>query len=160
MHHAESIGDPKADIQSYGKLPNGNMGNVSDSTRAADASAPTATSDAAHWKSLSADSTANITKIDASDGVIAAVAGAVDESAPYSATPSDAAGRPVHAVGLVQTPEVNSNSAAFAVGDMAEQISTGDPNVGVDRQPFALKLPGESASPKVKFTCTTDRAGC
>jgi hypothetical protein len=62
-------------------------------------------------------------------------------------------------VGVVSTPSVNSNSAAFGIGDRAEGIATGDQNARVDRQAFDLNLPGESASPKVRFNCTTEM-GC
>ena len=51
--------------------------------------------------------------------------------------------------GIVSTPETNSSSAAFAVGDTAEQIASGDPTAAVDRRPFSLALPGASASSKV-----------
>ena len=52
---------------------------------------------------------------------------------------------------MIPTPGTNSNSAAFAVGDKAEQIAKKDPNARVDRAPFSLILPGMDAAPKVDF---------
>lgn len=143
--NASRVGDPKATIYSFGKLQNGAMGNVGDSTKAADLSATTAAADATHWESLGSDTTGNISKIEAPDAIVDAVAGAVSEGSSYAAIPSGSKG----------SNEVNSNSAAFAIGDRAEQISSGDPGAQMDRESFDLKLPGASESGEVKFNCTT-----
>jgi len=128
------------------------MGNVGDRNQAADVSKTTAASDAAHWKSLGADTVENISKIDAPDDVVAAVARAVSENNPYAMVPiADDNGRPAD---IGQSNEVNSNSAGFAVGDKAEQIATGNPDAQVDRQPFELALPGAGESRRVQFKCT------
>jgi hypothetical protein len=57
---------------------------------------------------------------------------------------------------IVPTPEVNSNSAAFAIADKATEIASGNSSTGVDRSSFSMMVPGAAASPKVEFKCTPD----
>lgn len=152
VSNAKYIGDPNATVHSFGKLANGNMGNVSDENRAADASRTTFKSDTNAWLSLDADATENISQIDAPDDLVDAVAASVLENRPYDLAPTDSetvTHRPSGSV--ISTPQTNSNSGAFAVGDTSQQLATGDPNSQVNREPFTLTLPGEGASRKVEF---------
>lgn len=149
VSNAQHIGDPKATVHSYGKLRNGNMGNVGAGSQPADISIDTAESDLADWLSRTADTTENISRIDAPDSTVADLAGAVSEDNPYALLPSGEG----LAVDSGNEP-LNSNSAAFAVADRAEQIASGDPNAGVDREPFKLRLPGANRSAQVGFRGT------
>jgi RHS repeat-associated protein len=155
VSNAQYIGDPQATVHSFGKMQSGNMGNVSRGN-VAEVSKTTAASDATHWKSLRADTKKNISQIDASDALVAAVADAVKENKPYALNPAPAPGRAVRGIGLVPNTEVNSNSAAFAVADKAEQIEQRDPKASLDRQPFDLKLPGDKVTERVVFECTQE----
>lgn len=138
-------GDPDPNVRffSFGKLENGNMGNVSSNGSKPDAlSARTATADRKAWLSLASPSTnAAYSRIDAPDNVVAAVASAVKENKPYAAIPD---GNAPYGTG---TNEVNSNSAATAVADKATYISGGKntPN------PTWFLTPGASKSGRVEF---------
>lgn len=141
--NARYVGDPQARIYSFGKLANGNMGNVSDPSRAADISAPTSHSDAVAWANLGVRAAAlaanaDISRVDAPDDIVDKVAQSVSENRTYALIP-------------ITKNEANSNSAAFAVGDEADQIAKKSPNAHVDRTPFNLALPGQSSSPRVDF---------
>lgn len=111
-------GDPKATIVSFGKLANGNLGNVNDPNRAADVSKKTHATDIRDWLSLAtAKPQAWAQRIDAKDSTVAAAAKGVQENAPYWAVPYlDLAGR-----------AANSNSAAHAVADSATEEDGGTP---------------------------------
>lgn len=154
--HARYVGDSSARIHSFDPLANGRMGNMSDPARAAGMGKSTRNDDRAAWASLRRDTTQNIAEIKAPDRTVDAVAGAVKENRPYTLTPNStetmlsgkAAGYP--------TPDVNSNSAAFAIGDRATAIASGNPGAGLDRGSFNMTLPGSSASPKVEFSCTVE----
>lgn len=158
MTNATFVGDPQAKIYSFGKLANGNMGNVG-GDNVSDLSATTAATDLAHWKSLGRNEVENASKIDAADAIVDAVAGSVREDRPYALTPNP--GEVNYRDGGRATPEVNSNSAAFAIGDKSEQTASGDPNARIDRKPFTLTLPGALAGDKVQFDnkvfCTGSR---
>jgi RHS repeat-associated protein len=153
--NADYVGDPKATIHSYGPLTSGNMGNVKDLERASAGAQATHSDDIKAWRSLDRSTSENIARINAPDAVVDAVAGAVEETNPYSLVPSPDSSVSVPLVGAVPNAEVNSNSAAFAVGDKAQQISSGESNSQVDRKPFGI-VPGEGAAQKVKFKCTKD----
>jgi RHS repeat-associated protein len=142
--NARYLGDPQAKLFSFGKLKNGNMGNVNDPRNADGLSAPTAATDRLAWANLSVrGATSNVSRIDAPDAVVDAVASSVRENRPYALVPNSS---PVSS-------EANSNSAAFAIGDRATQIAhnTDNPQVGVDRKPFSIVLPGEASSGHVEF---------
>lgn len=134
--NAKSLGDPKATVISFGKLDNGNMGNVSPGHDPAPISANTATSDQKAWVSLgSKGSSSAYSRIDAPDKVVAATAAAVKEDKPYSITPGLTSG------------SVNSNSAATAVSNRSTEISGGNqtPN------PTYKLTPGAAESGRVDF---------
>jgi hypothetical protein len=131
------------------------MGNVADPSRASAGAQATHADDVKAWRSMDRSSTANVTKINAPDAVVDAVAGAVSESNFYSLAPSPQDSAYVPLVGEVQNRQVNSNSAAFAVGDKAQQISSGDSTSKVDRAPFGI-VPGEGSAHRVEFICTTE----
>jgi hypothetical protein len=152
VSNAKNIGDPKATIHSWGKLANGNMGSVNDSSKAANISKTTAQTDAANWKSLNADTSKNIAKIDAPDKTVDAVASAVKENTPYSPLPGTT---PTVGTGdsRVASPETNSNSAAFAVANQA-QAASGNQGNAIDPNAFSLSLPGAGAAGKVPFSCS------
>ena len=87
--NARYLEDPQAIVYSFGKLANGNMGNVSDSSRAAAVSRPTSDSDKAAWANLGVRSGAsNIARIDAPDSTVDAVASALKENRPYDLAPN------------------------------------------------------------------------
>jgi hypothetical protein len=144
VSNATRVGDPNATIHSFGKLSNGNMGSVNDPSRAADVSKTTFQSDSNNWRSLAPNATKDVVKIDAPDKTVDAVAGSVKENTPYALNPSASSA----------TPETNSNSAAFAVGDKAQQVATRNSNSVVNDKPIDLTLPGASAAGKVTFQCT------
>ena len=140
--NARYLGDPQARVYSYGKLSNGNLGSVVDPTRASQLSASTFATDSAAWANLGVRTTySNVARIDAPDATVDKVAQSLKENRPYelapSASPFDSA--------------ANSNSAAFATGDKATQIATGNSNAKVDRTPFSIGLPGEAATGHVEF---------
>ena len=145
VSNATRVGDPNATIHSFGKLSNGNMGSVNDPNRAADVSKTTFQSDSNNWRSLAPDATKDVVKLNAPDKTVDAVAGAVKENTPYALNPSSSSA----------TPDTNSNSAAFAVGDKAQQLSTGKSDSVVNEKTIDLTLPGASAAGKVAFQCTT-----
>jgi RHS repeat-associated protein len=134
---AKYPGDPSAKVTSFGKLANGNMGNVNDSRRAAAISSPAHRTDVAAWRSLAGKNpTATYSRIDAPDRIVSAVAGAVKETVPYAISPHD-------------TPAlvVNSNSAAAAVANLSTSLSGGAPTP----LPGNKLLPGAGEAPYVKF---------
>jgi uncharacterized protein RhaS with RHS repeats len=142
---ATRIGDPNAKIHSFGELANGNMGNVGDPARASEFSSTTNAADIANWQSLSPDAAASVAKIDAPDATVDAVAGAVGENSPYSIAP-----------GATPGPDVNSNSAAVAIGNKSEQITSGNTNDRVNTSTLNHSLPGAGAAPIVQFNCTSE----
>jgi hypothetical protein len=140
--NARYIGDPQARVCSYGKLANGNMGNVSDPARAAAVSAPTAKSDATAWANMGVRGAfSNVSRINAPDNVVDRVAQSVKENRPYALVPNASP----------FSSDANSNSAAFAVRDKATETATGDENAHVDRAPFSIALPGEASAYHVEF---------
>jgi hypothetical protein len=147
VSNASRIGDPKATVNSYGKLKNGRMGNVNDPANAAKSSKTTHATDVKNWNSLSPDTNKNIAKIDAPDKVVDAAAAAVKENTPYSYMPTPAQAQ--------STNDTNSNSAAFAVADKALQDAHGDSSPGISGGKTDLQLPGAMAAPKVQFKCTS-----
>jgi RHS repeat-associated protein len=135
-------GDPKATIVSFGKLANGDLGNVNDPNRAADVSKQTHATDVQAWLSLgTAKPQAWAEHIDASDNTVARAAKGLSETNPYWAVPYlDLAG---HAA--------NSNSAAHAVADAATQADGGKATA----KPGAANgqdLPGWGESDRVTVT--------
>jgi len=158
--HAKFIGDPNATIHSFGKLANGNMGNVSDATRAADASRTAFATDVRAWLALGADATENISGINAPDDLVDQVVAAVMENNPYALVPNSSGTKTTGGRDPMVVPDrtTNSNSGAFGSGDRAQQLATGDPNSRVSRAPFTLTLPGSGASWKVNFNAETGMA--
>jgi uncharacterized protein RhaS with RHS repeats len=136
--HARFPGDPNGRVISFGKLENGNMGNVNNASRAAAMSATAHATDKAAWAALKKDSPAS-TQIKAADNTVSAVAGALKESNPYSAIPGPFSST------------VNSNSAAFAIADKSLQVETGNQNAAAPKLTDTMILPGGSASGRVQF---------
>jgi len=141
---AKYPGDPNGNVISFGKLENGNMGNVSNSARAADMSATAHATDKAAWAAETRNS-GNNTKINAPDKTVNAVAGALVENKPYAAVPA------------LNSNTTNSNSAAFAIADRSAQIQAGNPNATTAKPNGTMILPGGSQSGRVQFN---ERAIC
>ncbi len=145
---AEFVGDQNANVHSFGKLANGNMGNVTDNTRAAEISSSTSDSDRAAWGGLSPGASSNIVQINAPDWLVNLFVDAIPENRPYDITPrTGERGRGQSKRNA--TPEVNSNTAAFGVGDGANNAAG---NGNLSRNSFSLVLPGASASGKLGLT--------
>ena len=151
VSNAKYVGDPNATVTSYGKLADGKMGNVNDSSRASEVSATTHASDMAHWGSLKAEGSNEVTKIDAPDKTVDAVANAVQETTTYEYVP-----------GLALSGATNSNSAAEAVAQTATEVAGGQP-AGT---PPAHNLPGANQAYRVPFdkrticTANSQLQGC
>lgn len=141
---AKYPGDPNAHIFSFGKLANGNMGNVNDASRAANMSFTAHATDKAAWLAETKNS-GTYTKIDAPDKTVSAVAGAVLENKPYAYVPA------------LTSNSTNSNSAAFAIADKSVQVSSGNPNATTPKPNDLMILPGGGQSGRVQFN---DRAIC
>ena len=136
--HARFPGDPNGRVVSFGKLENGNMGNVNNASRAAAISATAHATDKAAWAALKKDSP-TYTQIKAADNTVSAVAGALKENNPYSAVPGPFSSA------------VNSNSAAFAIADKSLQVATGNQDAAAPKPTDTMILPGGSASDRVQF---------
>jgi hypothetical protein len=141
---AKYPGDPNAHIFSFGKLANGNMGNVNDAARAANMSFTAHATDRAAWLAETKNS-GTYSKIDAPDKTVSAVAGGVLENKSYAAVP------------MLTSNSTNSNSAAFAIADKSVQIQTGNPNATTPKPNDLMILPGGGQSGRVQFN---DRAIC
>jgi len=141
---AKYPGDPNGHVISFGKLENGNMGNVSNPARAADMSATAHATDKAAWAAETKNS-GTYTKINAPDKVVNTVAGALVENKPYAAVPA------------LTSNATNSNSAAFAIADKSVQIQTGNPNATTAKPSDLMILPGGGQSGRVQFN---ERAVC
>ena len=149
---AKYPGDPNATVISFGELASGNMGNVSEPSRASDFSRTTNAADQAHWESLGKNDTGSFSRIDARDSTVSAVAGAVMENGEYDMLPTlDAFGGP---------PAVNSNSAAAAVAVRSTEISGGESA----SPPTDYSLPGIANYGRVQFDemkiCGSDGIVC
>lgn len=148
--NARYPGDPRARVISFGPLQNGRMGNVSNPSRAAAMATDTAKADRKAWLSMAPDARSNIVQVNAPDSVVTTVANGLQENRPYSLAPNSSDiqinGK---AVGY-PTPQVNSNSAAFAVGGEAETRATGSPST-LSRATLLLVLPGADAAGKINF---------
>jgi hypothetical protein len=141
---AKYPGDPNAHIFSFGKLANGNMGNVNNPARADNMSFTAHATDKAAWLAETKNS-GTYTKIDAPDKTVSAVAGAVLENKSYAYVPA------------LTSNSTNSNSAAFAIADKSVQVSTGNPNASASKPNDLMILPGGGQSGRVQFN---DRAIC
>lgn len=140
--NADYPGDPHAVIFSFGKLDNGNMGNVSSGHHPAPISASAAATDRKAWLSLIyRNSSASFSQIDASDKVVTAVANALLETKPYAILPGN------DYQDIFSRNTVNSNSAAAAVADKSTSISGGSPTPN----PTSKLTPGADQSNRVQF---------
>jgi hypothetical protein len=156
--NAKYYGDPNADVFSFGLLKKGKLGNISKATRAARAGATVNRDDYAAWVTMGTRGTPfNVSRINAPDVVVEAVANAIIEDIPYSPKPNSQVRQIfVKDIGYVSLQiQGNSTTGAFAVGDTAEQIASGDPQETVDRSPFILWLPGEESAKNVRFDWST-----
>jgi len=152
--NAQFIGDPNATVHSFGKLINGNMGNITDSTRAATIGKSTFKSDRNAWLALSRTTSDNISQINAPDADVDNVVASILENRPYALNPHPQDLRNGSSFGgpeVVGDTSVNSSSGAFAAGDAASRAAG---NGNVSREPFTLTLPGASASGKVGTKAT------
>ena len=132
------------------------MGNVSDPANAAAGAVETNQDDRAAWVAMGqrgSGNYANFSKIHADDAIVDEVAMSVIGDTNYSLTPDPKTERFNRITGTFdRVPStVNSNSAAFAVGNVSSQIASGDPNARVDRRPFTLALPGVNSASKVSI---------
>jgi RHS repeat-associated protein len=140
--HARFPGDPQARIHSFGQLSNGNMGNVSDPSRASALSATAAATDRAAWLALSPRSTENFVRIPANDDLVSNVAGALIENNDYDTVPG---------LDLFNgAPAANSNSAAVAIVARSMLLQTENPRP-LSLRNFTLGLPGAAQARRVTF---------
>jgi RHS repeat-associated protein len=148
--NARYPGDPRGRVISFGPLQNGKMGNVSERHRAAAMAADTVKSDRRAWLAMAPDAKTNIVQIKAPDATVMAVANSLKENKPYSLVPSSSDIQVSGKAAGYSTPQVNSNSAAFAIGAQAQTRAIGTPSI-ISRDSFLLKLPGAEAAGKVEF---------
>ena len=137
--HAKSLGDPKANVISFGELKDGTMGNVSDRRRASSLSETAHATDVAAWRALAGKKSGAFVEIDAADGVVKAVSGALIEKNDYDLLPGfDLFGG---------KPAANSNTAAFAILNKSLEISGGEQ----PQHPGGGITPGANNTNRINF---------
>jgi RHS repeat-associated protein len=149
---ASYIGDPNARVVSYGMRANGMLGNISKASDAARAGGDVNFIDQRIWLNLNRNATLNISKINAPDRLISAIVDANPETnLRYAVLPRDASQcvNPKTGETFQFSATGNSTTGAFAIGDLAEQIASGDKDAQVDREPFNDLMPGHKQSKSV-----------
>lgn len=127
--NADSLGDPNAQVFSYGDTGNDTMGRVDRNTQGF--SAGTSETDIAAWQSLSnSDGSVTFRQIEAPDAVVEDLATRLEGGLEYSAMPEIQGG-------------VNSNTAAGAI---AQRADGGTPHVE-----NGIRQPGSSVTDRVNF---------